>query len=107
MQFCPKCKGIMIPKKEGTKTIMFCPKCGNKIKDFVETKIEEKMVKEKKNVEVVDSAEFEHLPETEAECPKCNNEKAHYWTMQTRAGDEPETKFFRCTKCRHTWRDYS
>ncbi|MBI1969528.1 transcription factor S, partial [Candidatus Woesearchaeota archaeon] len=21
-------------------------------------------------------------------------------------GDEPETKFLRCQKCRHTWRDY-
>ncbi|PJB94591.1 transcription factor S, partial [Candidatus Pacearchaeota archaeon CG_4_9_14_0_8_um_filter_35_24] len=24
----------------------------------------------------------------------------------TRAADESETKFYRCTKCDHTWREY-
>ncbi|PIO07920.1 transcription factor S, partial [Candidatus Pacearchaeota archaeon CG10_big_fil_rev_8_21_14_0_10_35_219] len=31
---------------------------------------------------------------------------AYFWTMQTRAADESETKFYRCTKCDHTWREY-
>ncbi|MBI2108536.1 transcription factor S, partial [Candidatus Woesearchaeota archaeon] len=31
---------------------------------------------------------------------------AYFWLVQTRAGDEPETKFLRCEKCSHTWRDY-
>ena len=45
------------------------------------------------------------LPETEAECPQCGNDKAYYWLVQTRAADEPETRFFRCTKCKKVWRE--
>ncbi|GAH37902.1 unnamed protein product, partial [marine sediment metagenome] len=39
-------------------------------------------------------------------CKKCGNEKAFFWTVQTRSGDEAETKFFKCTKCEFTWREY-
>ncbi|MEK6933005.1 MAG: transcription factor S, partial [Nanoarchaeota archaeon] len=27
-------------------------------------------------------------------------------TSQTRAADEAETRFFKCTKCKHTIREY-
>jgi len=27
--------------------------------------------------------------------------------IQTRAADEPPTRFYRCTKCGHTWREYA
>jgi DNA-directed RNA polymerase subunit M len=39
-------------------------------------------------------------------CKKCGNEDSYFWTVQTRASDESETKFFKCTKCGHTRRDY-
>ncbi|RZD31406.1 MAG: transcription factor S [uncultured DHVE6 group euryarchaeote] len=42
-----------------------------------------------------------------AECEKCNHTEAYWWTEQTRSSDEPETQFFRCTKCKHTWREYT
>ena len=107
MQFCQKCGGILIPKKDGRKTIMTCPKCGYKTKDIEETKIAEKITTTK-NVEVVDEEQdFSHLPIAEEECPKCGHKEAYHWSIQTRAGDEPETKFFKCKKCKHTWRDYS
>ena len=50
--------------------------------------------------------EVNPLPVVDEECPKCGHNKANYWTMQTRAADEGETKFLKCEKCRHTWRDY-
>jgi DNA-directed RNA polymerase subunit M/transcription elongation factor TFIIS len=37
-------------------------------------------------------------------CPKCGNNKARWWIVQTDSADEPSTQFFRCTKCNHTWR---
>ncbi len=62
--------------------------------------------KKKKEIEVIDSTE-QTLPTTDETCPECGNETAYWWLQQTRAGDEPETKFLKCTKCDHTWRDYS
>ena len=43
----------------------------------------------------------------DAECPKCKNEKAETWEVQTRSVDEPPTRFHKCTKCSHTWREYT
>jgi DNA-directed RNA polymerase subunit M len=68
--------------------------------------IKETVRKSEDTVDVVDEEET-ILPKTEARCPKCGHKTAFFWTVQTRAGDEPETKFLRCEKCRHTWRDYS
>lgn len=99
MNFCPKCGSILIPKKEDDKTIMACS-CGYKEKP---KKITEK-VESKKEVEVVD-IDFESLPEEEVICSKCGNNKAYYWTKQMRAGDEAESIFYKCTKCKHTWRE--
>ena len=39
-------------------------------------------------------------------CPKCSYKEAETWQEQTRSADEPSTTFFRCLKCRFTWREY-
>lgn len=93
----------MIPKKEKSKTVMSCS-CGYKSTDKDAGKISEK-VEKTKALEVVEK-DIEILPLVEEECPKCGHGKARFWTVQTRAGDEAETKFFRCEKCKHTWREY-
>jgi len=103
--FCPKCGAILVPKKDGDKKIMACS-CGYKNRKPEHMEIKEE-IEEQKKVEVVEGDETDSLPKTEVECPKCKNKEAHFWTVQTRAGDEPETKFLKCTKCKHTWRDYS
>jgi DNA-directed RNA polymerase subunit M len=93
MIFCQKCGSVMMPKKEGAKTTMVCMRCGFKKVEAVETKFSEKI----ENV----------MPLIDEECPKCGHRKARFWTQQTRAGDEGDTKFFKCEKCKHTWRDYN
>ena len=45
-------------------------------------------------------------PIVDIKCDKCKHKKAYFWTRQTRAADESETKFYKCTKCKHTWRVY-
>ena len=45
-------------------------------------------------------------PVVDMKCPKCKGKTAYFWTMQTRASDESETKFYKCTECEHTWRKY-
>ena len=104
--FCPKCGAILMPKKDGNKKMMACS-CGYKSKEITSEPLKESKIEEKKEVEVIDQDDFESLPLTDAECEKCGHKRAHYWLIQTRSGDEPETKFLRCEECKHTWRDYS
>jgi len=103
MLFCPKCKGLLIPNKEDPKKIM-CSSCGYKPRQKKNLSVKEKVYIESR-LEVVDKT-IETLPLTEAGCPKCSHIKAFYWTAQTRSSDEAETRFFRCQKCRHQWRQY-
>lgn len=95
-----------MPKKEGNKRLMVCG-CGFKSKDIDDATLSEKGSDTKKEVSVIERSDTDSLPLTDADCPKCGNDRAHYWLVQTRASDEPETKFLRCNKCKHTWRDYN
>ncbi|XP_047000167.1 DNA-directed RNA polymerase I subunit RPA12 [Schistocerca americana] len=40
-------------------------------------------------------------PVVERKCPKCNNDKMSYTTLQLRSADEGQTIFFTCTKCKY------
>ncbi|MBS3155747.1 transcription factor S [Candidatus Woesearchaeota archaeon] len=103
MLFCLKCKGLLIPNKDDPKKVM-CASCGYKPRQKKNLSVKEKVDIDSR-LEVVDKT-IETLPLTEAECPKCTYVKAFYWTAQTRSSDEAETRFFRCQKCRHQWRQY-
>lgn len=82
-----------------------CPRCNYSAKGRVKIKTSEKLGG-KKQVAVVSDKETEALPTINERCKQCGNEKAYFWTVQTRSGDEAETKFFKCTKCGHSWREY-
>jgi DNA-directed RNA polymerase subunit M len=102
MEFCPKCGAVLVLKTKN----YGCPRCNYSTKEKVKLKTSEKQ-KEKNVIEVISEKDSQTLPIVAEECKKCGNPKAYFWTIQTRAGDEAETKFFRCTKCEHTWREYS
>jgi len=105
--FCPKCGSLLLPKTVGKKKIVSC-KCGYKSDETKEFGvIKEKINNKRMILEVINENEGQALPLVDEKCPKCKHPKSFFWTMQTRAGDEPETRFFRCEKCKHTWRDYS
>lgn len=103
MMFCPKCGAILKVKQEKGKRFFACS-CGYTNRREKATLSEQ--MDEKEDIAVIEDEE-QPLPETEVECPKCGHGKAGFWTAQTRAGDEPETRFFRCLKCKNTWRDAS
>jgi DNA-directed RNA polymerase subunit M len=96
----------MIPKG-GT---LVCRKCG------YEKKYEEKKDKYKSSVVSMESKKESDiiviegdvgvLPTTRAHCDKCGNNEAYWWMRQLRSADESETRFYRCTKCGSTWREY-
>lgn len=103
VDFCDKC-GALVMGEKGSEVP--CPACGHKNKATTEVKLSEK-VNKKKETEVIDSDNSAEVhPLTSEECPECGHPEAYYWTKQTRAGDEPETQFFKCPMCKHQWREY-
>ena len=94
----------MSPKKDKTKTFMACS-CGYTNKQAEILKIKE-VITDNQEIETVEEEVEIHPLTDDTECPKCGHTKAHYWEIQTRAADEPATKFLKCQKCKHIWRDY-
>ena len=104
MKFCPKCE-IKLKKSDSG---LQCPKC-----NYVEgeegkhtKKIEVEETNSEFNVLAENEGE-ETLPTIKIECEKCGHDEAVWWMLQTRSADEPTTQFYRCTKCRYTWRNYA
>jgi len=101
MEFCPKCGAVLIQKRKN----FGCARCNYSSKEKIKIATKEK-IEEKKKIAVVDEKETRIHPIISEKCKECKNDKAYFWTIQTRAGDEAETKFYKCTKCGHTWREY-
>lgn len=106
MQTCPKDGSLLIPKRVDGKKILVCLTCNHTQSTDASAQIKETVTK-KSTINVIDDSDSDaQHPIIDAECPKCKNTKAHYWLVQTRAGDEPATRFFKCTTCKHIWREY-
>ncbi|MHA1835893.1 MAG: transcription factor S [Candidatus Odinarchaeia archaeon] len=108
MEFCEECGGLLIPISEKE---LKCRRCGAIVKKDVNLNATEFSIKKtikhgpKSKTYVVEN-DIKTMPTTNIECPKCGYKEAYYWQVQTRAGDEPSTSFFRCRKCGYTWREY-
>ncbi len=98
----------MLPKRIKEGPVLVCNACGYAMKG---EKLEEyKVVKKAKPEEEITVVEKElkpALPTTRICCPKCGHNTSYWWLRQTRGADEPTTRFYRCTKCDHTWREYT
>lgn len=108
MQFCPKCESIMVPDTYNKKRVMKCRRCNTieEIRDAHFYTFEDDLSTKRSEGIIEVNSDSKELPTTREECPSCGNKEAYWWMYQTRSGDEPITKFLRCTKCSHTWRDY-
>lgn len=100
MKFCPKCGGVLVQKRKR----YGCSKCSYISKDKIKLETKEN-IGEKKEIGVLREKDSSVWPTTSSICPKCGHEEAYFWSAQTRAGDEAETRFFRCVKCKNTWRE--
>jgi DNA-directed RNA polymerase subunit M len=65
------------------------------------------LMEEREEVPVIEEEVPLTLSVARIQCPKCGHDEAHWWMRQTRAADEPSTRFYRCTKCGKVWREYS
>ena len=117
MEFCPKCGTRLTPKKSKTgkdsTLVLVCPKCGynthhsEKKRKQKGTKIPQKKPQQLVAVIGKEEQKLRTLPTVRIECPKCGNNVAYVWQVQTRGADESSTQFLRCTKCNYTFREYS
>ncbi|MBI4021236.1 MAG: transcription factor S [Candidatus Aenigmarchaeota archaeon] len=107
MDFCKKCGSIMVAKEEKKRIFLACRSCDFTLKKYKPLEIEESVKKRPLETDIVIvEKNQEALPKTRAECPKCSHTEAVWWMQQTRSADEAPTLFLRCTKCRHSWREY-
>ena len=108
MEFCKKCGNIMKVVKGRKRTMLGCS-CGYKIilKGKKKAVITRKVPKKKNDIVIMKKGdESIELPKTKEMCPKCENMEAYWWMQQTRSSDEPPTRFYKCTKCGYSWRNY-
>jgi len=90
---------------------MICSSCGARVAkdedradDFVST--EEQSGEEL--IETEEGADFEGKPTADdVTCEECGHDVAWYTIKQTGSADEPPTRFFKCKKCGHRWREYN
>jgi transcription factor S len=100
MEFCPNCGSLLMMKKNK----FGCPRCDYISKEDIKMVVKEE-INEGSTVAVVSEKEGEIHPITDYECLKCGEKKAYFWTRQMRSGDEPESKFFKCKKCKNVVRE--
>jgi len=112
VKFCPTCETRMKSRHE--ENVLLCPKCGfSTNREEVEIGISSTATSNFDHgsgsvLKVLDTDKApDALPTTSTDCPKCGNNLAFWWMLQTRSADEATTQFYRCTKCNHTWRNYS
>jgi len=98
--FCPKCKSLMYPDQGN----LICRKCGFKKKKTGSNIVVSKRIKKEITI-IEDKEKVNVLPKTKIICPKCNNNEAYWILRQMRGSDEPESRFYTCTKCGHKWRE--
>ena len=113
MEFCPECgKLLHTEKNKKGNIILICSKCGYKREleqgkeiSFTE-EVEHDLVKEMTTV-LEETQTDSTKPTKVIYCNACKkNQKVSFWMIQTRSADESPTRFFRCTVCGETWREY-
>jgi DNA-directed RNA polymerase subunit M len=110
MDFCPKCGTRLSPGR--SIGAQFCRKCqqdillASRIKTPSVGKVFPRLTD---NVITIDSdaAQLNVLPTTRVECPKCSHDRAHFRTLEIwdDEADIMDFQIYRCTKCKHTWRE--
>ena len=105
MEFCPKCGTLLSPKVVDGKKLFVCPSCGYS-KEPANSKSSYVVSSKSKNSDnvVVVKDEIVPYPIVKATCERCGNTEAYYYSVQTRGGDEAETVYLTCTKCKHVWK---
>ena len=117
MEFCPNCGSRLEPRKSptgGSGFVLVCCKCNytKQANDKAEAKtgkVIQPSLKPKPFMTVIseEDQKIKTMQTIKMKCEKCENNEVYVWQVQTRGGDEASTQFMRCTKCGHTFREYT
>jgi DNA-directed RNA polymerase subunit M len=114
MEFCTECGSRLVPKKvysgKQALVMLVCTKCEFKKQEsnskvMVNSRIIEHNPKQLVAVIGKEEQELSILPTVRIDCPRCKNNTANVWQVQTRGSDESSTQFFRCLSCGYTFRE--
>ena len=113
MEFCTQCGSRLVPKKvnlgKQEMLMLVCTKCHFKKQEAtVAARFNGKIIEHdpKQFLAVIGKEEqFSTLPTLQISCPRCGNNTANVWQVQTRGLDESSTQFFRCIQCGYTYRE--
>lgn len=95
-------------KSDDSGKFLYCLSCHAKEPLTEEIVLESPIENKNQEITVVSESEEESFPVTNALCPKCEEMRESFWTIQqTRGGDEPPTRFYQCKTCNWRWREYS
>ncbi|GER36615.1 DNA-directed RNA polymerase subunit [Striga asiatica] len=107
MQFCPTCGTMLLFELAhmAHPNQFFCPTCPYVCR--VENKIKQHTPLVRKPMEPIFSEDDQKVinKTSGVSCPACGHGEASYIEVQTRSADEPMTIFYRCTKCKSTWKE--
>lgn len=110
MEFCDDCGGMLVSEKKDGKPVMKCRDCGNvqnvESGEYKVTEEKEDDPMDRLNVNEEGDDETTR-PTTKKECKTCDEETEQEWWMeQTRASDEPPTRFYKCRQCGNVYKEY-
>jgi DNA-directed RNA polymerase subunit M len=83
-----------------------CRKCGYEKEIEGDERIVMISKGNKEEIPVIEGESIKTFPTVNTLCPACGNREAFWWLRQLRSADESEVRFFRCTRCGKTWREY-
>eukprot|EP00455_Lapot_gusevi_P021779 TRINITY_DN2276_c0_g2_i1.p1 TRINITY_DN2276_c0_g2~~TRINITY_DN2276_c0_g2_i1.p1 ORF type:complete len:110 (-),score=6.78 TRINITY_DN2276_c0_g2_i1:316-645(-) len=108
MKFCPTCGNMLLAEHaDSTGMRFYCQACPYIHNIYNETG-DLLPLRRKKVDDILGGAdEWKNVDQTEATCPKCNNDRAYFMQIQIRSADEPMTSFYKCTKpeCGFRWKE--
>jgi transcription factor S len=118
MEFCPKCGCRLEPKKTqigSNAFVLSCQKCGytkqpeDRRTEARTGKVIQPSTTPKPFMTIIseEDQKIKTMQTIKMKCDKCDNNLVYVWQVQTRGGDEASTQFMRCTKCGHTFREYT
>jgi DNA-directed RNA polymerase subunit M len=113
MEFCQNCGCRLEPRKVDEQVVLACSKCdytkqvsGNRSQAKV-VKVISPSTQPFMTVVTAEESKISTMSTIKMKCEKCPNTECFVWQVQTRGGDEASTQFLRCTKCGHTFREYT